>query len=163
MPTVITTAVESLKNTATQNLFTIATTDEGTTRLDTVLSPQTVTFNTTVANIGNAITANVSTGVFSLSGAANVAYQLSASLDMPNNPRGAPPVTYGWVNADTLAAIGPTAVPGVPVSTVFYNTTGNTVTVAVQVASLASAPFVYPTQIQNATATVTELSGYTVA
>jgi hypothetical protein len=163
MTTVITTAVESLKNTATQNLFTIATTGEGTTRLDTVLSPQTVTFNTTVANIGTDITANVSTGVFSLSGAANIAYQLSASLDMPNNPRGAPAVTYGWVNAATLAAIGPRAVPGVPVSTVFYNNTGNTVTVAVQTASSGSAPFVYPTQIQNATATVTELSGYTVA
>jgi len=106
----------------------------GATQFSTVTSPQQVTFSAITANVGSEITANITTGAFGLAGTANIAYQLNAFVNVTNTP-----ATYGWVN------------------------TGNTVTVAVRVSTLDGAPFAYPTQIQAAAATVTQVSGYTVA
>ena len=130
----------------------------GATQYSTVTSPQQVTYSAVTANVGTAITSNISTGAFGIAGTANIAYQLNAFVNVT-----ATPATYGWVNTGTNAAIGPTAVAGTPLSTTFYNTTGNTVNVAVRVSSLDGSPFRYPTQIQAAAATVTQVSGYTVA
>lgn len=130
----------------------------GATQYSTVTSPQQVTFSAITANVGTDITSNISTGVFGLAGTANIAYQLNAFVNVT-----ATPATYGWVNTGTNAAIGPTAVAGTPLSTTYLNNTGNTVSVAVRVSTLDGSPFAYPTQIQAAAATVTEVSGYTVA
>jgi hypothetical protein len=130
----------------------------GATQYSTAVSPQQVTFSAITANVGSAITANVTTGAFGLAGTANIAYQLNAFLNVT-----ATPATYGWVNTGSNAAIGPTAVAGTPLSTTYLNNTGKTVTVAVRVSTLDGAPFAYPTQIQAAAATVTQVSGYTVA
>ena len=130
----------------------------GATQFSTVTSPQQVTFSAITANVGSEITANVTTGAFGLAGTANIAYQLNAFVNVTNTP-----ATYGWVNTGTNAAIGPTAVAGTPLSTTYLNNTGNTVTVAVRVSTLDGAPFAYPTQIQAAAATVTQVSGYSVA
>jgi hypothetical protein len=130
----------------------------GATQFSTVTSPQQVTFSAITANVGTEITANVTTGAFGLAGTANIAYQLNAFLNVTNTP-----AQYGWVNTGTNAAIGPTAVAGTPLSTTYLNNTGNTVTVAVRVSTLDGAPFAYPTQIQAAAATVTQVSGYSVA
>ena len=130
----------------------------GATQFATATSPQTVVYSAVTANVGNAITANTSTGVFGIAGTANIAYQLNAFLNVT-----ATPARYGWVNTGTNAAVGPTALAGTPLSTTFYNTTGNTVNVAVRVSSLDGSPFAYPTQIQAAAATVSQVSGYSVA
>ena len=130
----------------------------GATQYNPVASPVQVTYSAITANVGTDITSNISSGAFGLAGTANIAYQLNAFLNVT-----ATPATYGWVNTGTNAAIGPTAVAGTPLSTTFYNTTGNTVNVAVRVSSLDGSAFAYPTQIQAAAATVTEVSGYTVA
>jgi len=130
----------------------------GALQFDTVTSPQQVTWSAVTANVGTAITANTTSGVFGIAGTANIAYQLNAFLNVTNTP-----ATYGWVNTGTNAAIGPTALAGTPLSTTFYNTTGNTVNVAVRVSTLDGSAFAYPTQIQAAAATVTQISGYTVA
>jgi len=125
----------------------------------TVATPQTVTYSAITANVGNAITANTTTGVFNLSAnVANIAYQLNGFVNVTSTP-----ATYGWVNTATGAAIGPTAVAGIPLSTTFVKSTANAVTVALRVASTSGQAFAYPTQIQGAAATVFELSGYTVA
>jgi hypothetical protein len=130
----------------------------GATQYSTVTSPQQVTFSAITANVGTAITSNVTSGAFGLAGTANIAYQLNAFVNVTNTP-----ATYGWVNTGTNVAVGPTAVAGTPLSTTYLNNTGNTVTVAVRVSTLDGAPFAYPTQIQAAAATVTQVSGYTVA
>jgi len=130
----------------------------GATQYVTATSPQQVTYSAVTANVGTDITSNVTSGAFGLAGTANIAYQLNAFLNVT-----ATPARYGWVNTGTNAAIGPTATAGTPLSTTFYNTTGNTVNVAVRVSSLDGSAFAYPTQIQAAAATVTEVSGYTVA
>jgi len=130
----------------------------GVLQFDTATSPQTVVYSAVTANVGNAITANTTSGVFGIAGTANIAYQLNAFVDVT-----ATPATYGWVNTGSDAAIGPTAVAGTPLSTTFYNTTGNTVNVAVRVSSADGSAFAYPTQLQAAAATVTQISGYTVA
>jgi hypothetical protein len=130
----------------------------GATQFDTATSPQTVVYSAVTANVGNAITANTTSGVFGIAGTANIAYQLNAFLTVT-----ATPARYGWVNTGTNAAVGPTALAGTPLSTTFYNTTGNTVNVAVRVSSLDGSPFAYPTQIQAAAATVSQVSGYSVA
>lgn len=130
----------------------------GATQFDTVASPAQVTYSDVTANVGNAITANTTSGAFGIAGTANIAYQLNAFVDVTNTP-----ATYGWVNTGTDAAIGPTALAGTPLSTTFYNTTGNTVNVAVRVSSADGSAFAYPTQIQAAAATVTQISGYSVA
>jgi hypothetical protein len=124
----------------------------------TVPSPQQVTFSAITANVGNAITANVTTGAFTVSGTANIAYQLAGYVEVTSVP-----AEYGWVNTATGAAIGPTAPAGIPLTTTYLNTTGNTVTVALRVSTLDGAPFRVPAQIQRAAATITEVSGYTVA
>jgi hypothetical protein len=130
----------------------------GATQYNTVASPAQVTFSAITANVGTDITANVTTGAFGLAGTANIAYQLNAFVNVT-----ATPAQYGWVNTGTNAAVGPTALAGTPLSTTYLNNTGNTVTVAVRVSTLDGAPFAYPTQIQAAAATVTQVSGYTVA
>jgi len=130
----------------------------GATQYSTVTSPQQVTFSAITANVGTDITANITSGAFGLAGTANIAYQLNAFVNVT-----ATPATYGWVNTGSNAAIGPTAVAGTPLSTTYLNNTGNTVNVAVRVSTLDGSPFAYPTQIQAAAATVTEVSGYTVA
>ena len=173
MPTPITPAVETVVNTGSQDLFTIdqITTipavsgqeakfpaQEGAVFYSTVTTPQTVTYSAITANVGNAIVANTTTGVFSLAGSANTAYQLNGFVTVTSTP-----ATYGWVNTATGDAIGPTAVAGIPLSTTFFKSTANAVTVALQVASTSGSAFAYPTQIQAAAATVSELSGYTVA
>jgi hypothetical protein len=130
----------------------------GATQFNTVTSPQQVTFSSITANVGNAITANVSTGAFTVSGTANIAYQLAGYVEVTSVP-----AEYGWVNTATGAAIGPTAPAGIPLTTTYLNTTGNTVSVALRVSTLDGAPFRVPAQIQAAAATITEVSGYTVA
>jgi hypothetical protein len=130
----------------------------GATQYSTKTSPQQVTFSAITANVGTDIAANISTGVFSLAGTANIAYQLNAFLNVT-----ATPATYGWVNTGSNAAVGPTAVAGTPLSTTYLNNTGNTVNVAVRVSTLDGTAFAYPAQIQAAAATVTQISGYTVA
>ena len=173
MATVITPALETVINTGSQDLFTINTVTTipavsgseaqfpamlGATYYSTVSSPQTVTYSAVTANVGTAITSNVTTGVFGIAGTANIAYQLNGFVNVT-----ATPATYGWINTGTNAAIGPTAQAGTPLSTTFYNTTGNTVNVALRVSTLDSSAFTYPTQIQAAAATVTQVSGYSVA
>ena len=130
----------------------------GAVQFDTVTSPQQVVFSAITANVGNAITANVTTGVFALANVANIAYQLNGYVEVTSVP-----ATYGWVNTDTNAAVGPTAPAGIPLSTTFLNTTANTVNVALRVSTLDGAAFRVPAQIQAAAATVTQVSGYTVA
>jgi len=130
----------------------------GATQYSTATSPQQVTFSAITANVGTAITSNVTTGVFGLAGTANIAYQLNAFLNVTNTP-----ATYGWVNTGTNVAVGPTAVAGTPLSTTYLNNTGNTVNVAVRVSTLDGTAFAYPAQVQAAAATVSQLSGYTVA
>ena len=130
----------------------------GATQFSTAASPQTVTYSAITANVGSGITSNVSTGVFGLAGTSNIAYQLNAFVNVTSTP-----AQYGWINTGTNAAVGPTAVAGTPLSTTFLNTTGNTVNVAVSVSSLDGSAFAYPTQIQAAAATVTQISGYVVA
>jgi hypothetical protein len=130
----------------------------GAVQYSTVTSPQQVTFSATTANVGTDITANITTGAFGLAGTANIAYQLNAFVSVT-----ATPARYGWVNTATDAAIGPTAEAGIPLSTTYLNNTGNTVTVAVRVSTLDGSAFAYPAQIQAAAATVSQLSGYTVA
>jgi hypothetical protein len=130
----------------------------GATQYNTAATPQTVTYSAITANVGNAIVANTANGAFSLTGSANTAYQLNGFVNVTSTP-----ATYGWVNTATGAAIGPSAVAGIPLSTTFLKSTANAVTVALQVASTSGAAFAYPTQIQAAAATVSELSGYTVA
>jgi hypothetical protein len=123
-----------------------------------VSSPQQVVFSAVTANVGTAITSNVTTGAFGLAGTANIAYQLNGYVEVTSVP-----ATYGWVNTATNAAIGPTAPAGIPLSTTYLNNTGNTVSVALQVSTLDGASFRLPAQIQAAAATVTQISGYTVA
>jgi hypothetical protein len=125
----------------------------------TVASPQTVTYSAITANVGNAITANTTSGAFSLSAnVANVAYQLNGFVNVT-----ATPAVYGWVNTATGAAIGPTAPAGTPLSTTYVKSTANAVSVGLRVSTVDGSAFAYPTQIQAAAATVSELSGYTVA
>ena len=130
----------------------------GATQYLTVTSPQQVVFSAVTANVGTDITSNVTTGAFGLAGTANIAYQLNGYVEVTSVP-----ATYGWVNAVSGAAIGPTAPAGIPLSTTYLNNTGNTVSVALRVSTLDGAPFRVPAQIQRAAATVTEVSGYTVA
>jgi len=130
----------------------------GAVQFNTVNSPQQVVFSAITANVGTAITANVTTGVFGLANVANIAYQLNGYVEVTSVP-----ATYGWVNTDTNAAVGPTAPAGIPLSTTFLNTTANTVNVALRVSTLDGAPFRLPAQIQAAAATVSQVSGYTVA
>jgi len=130
----------------------------GATQFNTVTSPQQVVFSAITANVGTAITANVTTGVFGLANVANIAYQLNGYVEVTSVP-----ATYGWVNTDTNAAVGPTAPAGIPLSTTFLNTTANTVNVALRVSTLDGSPFRLPAQIQRAAATVSQVSGYTVA
>jgi hypothetical protein len=130
----------------------------GAVQFDTVSSPQQVVFSAVTANVGTAITSNVTTGAFGLAGTANIAYQLNGYVEVTSVP-----ATYGWVNTATNAAIGPTAPAGIPLSTTYLNNTGNTVSVALQVSTLDGASFRLPAQIQAAAATVTQISGYTVA
>jgi hypothetical protein len=130
----------------------------GATQYSTVTSPQQVVFSAVTANVGTDITSNVTTGAFGLAGSANIAYQLNGYVEVTSVP-----ATYGWVNTATNAAIGPTAPAGIPLSTTFLNTTGNTVSVALRVSTLSGAPFTVPAQIRSAAATVTQVSGYTVA
>jgi hypothetical protein len=167
----ITPSVESLTNTGSQNLFTINTVTTipavsgqtarfpaqlGATYYSTAATPAWVVFNTTAANVGTDITSNVSTGVFTLVSNAAITYNLSAFVNVTSTP-----ATYGWINVGTGNAIGSTARAGTPLSTTFVNATGNAVNVAVQVQSVNSQPFAYPTQIQGAVATITEVSGFT--
>jgi hypothetical protein len=173
MPTLITPAVETVINTGSQNLFTINTVttipavsgqetkfpaQAGAVYYSTVATPQTVTYSAITANVGTGITSNVTTGVFNLTGSANTAYQLNGFVGVT-----ATPAVYGWVNTATAAAVGPTAVAGTPLSTTYLKTSANAVSVALRVSSVSGQPFAYPTQIQGAAATVSELSGYTVA
>ena len=173
MPTTITPAVETVINTGSQNLFTINTVttipavsgqetkfpaQAGAVYYSTVATPQTVTYSASTANVGTAITANTTTGAFNLTGTANTAYQLNGFVNVT-----ATPATYGWVNTATLAAIGPRATAGTPLSTTYLKSSANAVSVALQVTSSSGEAFAYPTQIQGAAATVSELSGYTVA
>jgi hypothetical protein len=130
----------------------------GAVQFNTVTSPQQVVFSAITANVGTAITANVTSGVFGLANVANIAYQLNGYVEVTSVP-----ATYGWVNTDTNAAIGPTAPAGIPLSTTFLNTTANTVNVALRVSTLDGSPFRLPAQIQAAAATVSQVSGYTVA
>jgi len=130
----------------------------GAVQFDTVTSPQQVVFSAITANVGTAITANVTTGVFGLANVANIAYQLNGYVEVTSVP-----ATYGWVNTDTNAAVGPTAPAGIPLSTTFLNPTANAVNVALRVSTLDGAPFRLPAQIQRAAATVSQVSGYTVA
>jgi len=130
----------------------------GTVQFNTVTSPQQVVFSAITANVGTAITANITTGVFGLANVANIAYQLNGYVEVTSVP-----ATYGWVNTDTNAAVGPTAPAGIPLSTTFLNTTANTVNVALRVSTLDGSPFRLPAQIQAAAATVSQVSGYTVA
>jgi len=131
----------------------------GTVTLGTVATPQTVTYSALQTNVGNSIVANITTGAFSLAAnVANIAYQLNGFVNVT-----ATPATYGWVNTATGDAIGPTAIAGTPLSTTYLKPTANAVSVALRVSSTSGQPFAYPTQIQNATATVTEISGYTVS
>jgi hypothetical protein len=130
----------------------------GATQFNTATSPQQVVFSTITANVGTAITANVTSGVFGLANVANIAYQLNGYVEVT-----ATPATYGWVNTATGAAIGPTAPAGIPLSTTFLNPTANTVNVALRVSTLDGAPFAVPAQIRAAAATVSQVSGYTVA
>jgi len=129
----------------------------GTVTLGTVATPQTVTYSALQTNVGNTIAANTTSGVFTLSGAANTVYQLSGSATVTTTP-----AQLGWVNTATGAAIGPVVPAGTPLSTTYLKVTANAETVGMRVSSLSGQPFAYPTQIQNATATVTEISGYTV-
>jgi hypothetical protein len=131
----------------------------GAVQYNTTTTPQTVTYSAVTANVGTAITSNVTTGVFSLTAnVANIAYQLNGFVTVT-----ATPAVYGWVNTATGAAIGPTATAGTPLSTTYVKSTANTVTVGLRVSTVDGGPFAYPTQIQAAAATVSELSGYTVA
>ena len=130
----------------------------GATEFTTLPSPQQVVFSAITANVGNAITANITSGVFSLANVANIAYQLNGYVEVTSVP-----ATYGWVNTDTNAAVGPTAPAGIPLSTTFLNPTANTVNVALRVSTLDGAAFRLPAQIQAAAATVSQVSGYTVA
>jgi hypothetical protein len=164
MPTTITPAVETVINTASQDLFTISTVNNtlglgGVPQYNTLSSPQTVTWSNISVNVGNAITANTTTGVFNLSAnVANVAYQLSGFVAVT-----ATPATYGWINTADNTAIGPTAAAGTPLSTVFVKTANTAANVALQVTTVSGEAFAYPAQIQGAAATVSELSGYVVA
>jgi hypothetical protein len=164
MPTTITPAVETVVNTGSQNLFTITTVNAtngtaGVPQYNTMASPQTVTYSAITANVGNAITANTTTGAFSLSAnVANIAYQLTGFVTVTSTP-----ARYGWINTATGAAIGPQVTAGTPLSTTYLKTTANAVTVGLQVSTQDGSAFAYPTQIQGAAATVSELSGYTVA
>jgi len=125
----------------------------------TTASPQTVTYSAITANVGNAITANTTTGVFNLSAnVANIAYQLNGFVNVTSTP-----ARYGWINTATGAAIGPQALAGTPLMTTYLKPTANAVSVALQVSTVDGSAFAYPTQIQGAAATVSELSGYTVA
>jgi hypothetical protein len=129
----------------------------GAVTLGTVATPYTVTYSAIQTNVGNTITANTTSGVFTLSGAANTVYQLSGSVEVTTTP-----ARIAWVNTATDAVIGPVVPAGTPLSTTYLKTTANAVSVGMRVSSLTGQPFAYPTQIQNATATVTEISGYTV-
>ena len=125
----------------------------------TVPSPQTVVWSAVSANIGNAITANTTTGVFNLSAnVANVAYQLTGFVNVTSVP-----ATYGWINTAGNTAIGPRVATGTPLSTVFVKTANTAANVALQVTTVSGEAFAYPAQIQGASATVSELSGYVVA
>jgi hypothetical protein len=172
MPTTITTAVTTVKNAVPQNLFTIGAlttipTDPaqvGATTFSTIASPATVTFDTTLNDIGTDITF-ASSSLFTLAGSnvANIAYNLSASVDVAGAPGFAQPVTYGWVNTTSGNVIGTVAPIGTPVSTTYLNNTGANVTVAVRVFNYGAEPFSYPAQVVNASAIVTAVSGYEVA
>ena len=172
MPTTITTAVTTVKNVTPQNLFTIGTTTTiptdpaqvGAPFYATVASPATVTFDTTLNDIGTDITFASSTN-FTLSGSnvANIAYNLSASVSITGEPGFATPATYGWVNTATGAVIGTTAPVGTPVTTTYLNDTAANVVVAVRIFNAGNAAFRYPAQVVNASAIVTAVSGYEVA
>jgi hypothetical protein len=136
---------------------------EGAIYYSTVTSPQSVTFDTVSNDIGTDITFVSGGSNFVLSGAANIAYNLSASVTVTGQPGVADPVTYGWVNVATGAVIGTVAPVGTPVSTTYLNNTAANVTVAVRVFNSDSTDFAYPAQVVNASATVTQVSGYTVA
>ena len=129
----------------------------------TVTSPQSVTFDTVLTDLGTDITFTGGGSNFVLSGAANIAYNLTASVEVSGAPGTAAPVTYGWVNVASGAVIGTTVPVGTPVSTTYLNNTAANVTVAVRVFNADDADFAYPAQVVNATATVTEVSGYSVA
>ena len=170
MPTTITTAVTTVKNVTPQDLFTIGTTTTiptspplvGAPFYATVASPAAVTFDTTLNDIGTDITFASSTN-FTLSGAANIAYNLSASVSVTGGPGFAAPATYGWVNTATGNVIGTTAPVGTPVSTTYLNDTAANVVVAVRIFNAGNAAFRYPAQVVNASAIVTAVSGYSVA
>jgi hypothetical protein len=129
----------------------------------TVTSPQSVTFDTVLTDLGTDITFTSGGSNFVLSGAANIAYNLTASVDLSGQPGVPAPATYGWVNVASGAVIGTLVPVGTPVSTTFLNTTAANVTVAVRVFAADDADFAYPAQVVNASATVTEVSGYSVA
>ena len=172
MPTTITTAVTTVKNVTPQNLFTIGAlttiptspAQVGATTFSTAASPATVTFDTTLNDIGTDITF-ASNSLFTLFGSnvANIAYNLSTTVSASGFQGFAQPITYGWVNTATGAVIGTTQPIGRPISTTYLNNTGANVTVAVRVFNRGGAAFTYPAQLTNASATVTAVSGYEVA
>ena len=129
----------------------------------TVTSPQSVTFDTVLTDLGTDITFTSGGSGFTLSGAANIAYNLTASVEISGAPGTAAPVTYGWVNTATGNVIGTTAPVGTPVSTTYLNDTAANVVVAVRIFNAGNAAFRYPAQVVNASAIVTAVSGYSVA
>lgn len=169
MPTTITTAVTTVKNVTPQNLYTIGTTTTiptspplvGATVFSSVASPATVTFDTTLNDIGTDITF-ASGSNFTLNGSANIAYNLSATVTIAGEPGFNQPLTYGWVDTASGNVIGTTESVGTPVNTTFLNNTAANVVVAVRIFNANNRAFNYPAQVVNASAVVTAVSGYDV-
>lgn len=158
MPTTITPAITSAVNSTTQNLFTISQVD-GVTSYGTMPSGSTVTLDTITLAVGTDIAYDINQGEWTLDGTANIAYTLTASVTTRNvNPDS----TYGfYVVGGNL--IGTTAQVGQPLTVSTLNDTGNAINVSLVINSADGQAFSYPSQVTNAIATVTEVSGYSVA
>ena len=159
MPQPITPAITFATNSTTQNLFTISQVD-GVTSYGSQGTTVVIALDTAEVAVGTDVSYNTSRGEWSLAGSANIAYTLSASVTTNNVD---PASTYGWYNVDTGNVIGVTATVGTPLSVSYLNDTGSGVTVSLALTNASGEPFQYPAQVVNASATVTEVSGYSVA
>jgi hypothetical protein len=143
-------------NSTLQNLFTITQTN-GVTSYGTVGEASVITYADIPVTVGANIELNAGLGEWTLFGNANTVYTLTASVTTNQVD---PAATYGWYDTTSGNVVGSIATVNTPLSVSYKKPTGNAVVVALTVVNSNGASFQYPAQVVNASATVTEASGY---
>jgi hypothetical protein len=143
-------------NSTTQNLFAIYQID-GVTSYGTIGLASVVSLDTAQVSVGANIEYNTGRGEWTLFGNANTAYTFTASVTTRNvNPDS----TYAWYDTISGNVIGTTAQVGQPLTVSYFKDTANAAVVSLTIVNANSENFQYPAQIVNASASITEVSGY---